>query len=373
MASKSNNQLLLIITMVVSFYIGLLSSTTWAQDQNIPIISTRGHFDLDTGMLNTSHSTTNFTRLNVSECYPQLIVFVHGYGSNDSYAREKFERTLLSLQSNGFNNTLVGFSWDSNSSTIEQDLNWMGWNNAKKIASENGPKLANYIIENLEQCKLETNSTEIRLIGHSLGARVILSALESLHDNERWTIDNNNITSVHLLGAAVDNEEVTKNLYDILSDPTNIGTIKSKAFGNPMEYEVTDFYNLYSSNDNYLEPKTYMQIYPSYESGDLALGQSGFQQYPYSILTSLPNNYHEINVRNEILPICDADRDGILDSLVSKGELMSPGDNHNGYMGYMDASNKTKLMDDGVMNIVVDNWNHIPSTLNRTIDETIVC
>jgi len=54
---------------------------------------------------------------------------------------------LLSLQSNGFNNTLVGFSWDSNTFT-PADLNWMGWINAKKIATENGPKLANYILTN---------------------------------------------------------------------------------------------------------------------------------------------------------------------------------------------------------------------------------
>lgn len=372
MANQNNNQLLLLIVLVVSFYVGMLILPVWAQDQNIPIVSTRDHFTLDTGILKENHNNTDFNRLNVSNCYPNVVIFVHGYGSDDSDAREKFERTFLSLQSNGFNNTLVGFSWDSNSLT-PYDLNWMGWITAKKIATENGPKLANYIIENMEKCKPATNSKEVRLIGHSLGARVILSALESLHNDERWTKDNNNITSVHLLGAAVDNEEVTKNINDILKDPTNIGTIKSKAFGNLIEHEVADFYNLYSSEDNYLEPKSFMQIYPSYESGDLALGQSGFQKYPFSILTSLPNNYHDIDVRNELLPICDADRDGILDSLVSEGDLMSTGDNHNGYMGYIDKANNTKLMDDGAMNVVVDNWNHIPSTFDRIVDETIIC
>jgi esterase/lipase superfamily enzyme len=45
-------------------------------------------------------------------------------------------------------------------------------------------------------------SDEVRLISHSLGARVILSALQSLHDESRGSI----IRFVHLMGAAVDDE-----------------------------------------------------------------------------------------------------------------------------------------------------------------------
>ncbi|WP_458719714.1 DUF726 domain-containing protein [Candidatus Nitrosocosmicus sp. R] len=312
----------MITFLIVSFYINSLTSLAWGQSKNIPVVSTREHFSLKSGELFDNHTKTDFTRLNLSNCYPEVVIFVHGWGSDDSNANKKFERTLLSLQSNGFNNTLVGFSWDSNTITYA-DLNWMGWINAKKIATENGPKLANYIIENLEDCKKENENTEVRLIGHSLGARVILSALESLHNDTRWTNDSNKITSVHLLGAAVDNEEVSKELNDLFLDPTNTGTIKSKAYGNSIENEVIEFYNLFNPDDNYLEPKSYLQIYPSYESGDLALGQSGFQKYPSSISASLPLNYHEFNVRNEILPICDADRDGILDSLIPEGNLIS--------------------------------------------------
>jgi hypothetical protein len=47
---------------------------------------------------------------------------------------------------------------------------------------------------------------------------------------------------------------------------------------------------LYSTKDNYLEPKLFMQIYPSYEFGDWALGQSGYQTLPYPISFSLPEN-----------------------------------------------------------------------------------
>jgi hypothetical protein len=56
---------------------------------------------------------------------------------------------------------------------------------------------------------------------------------------------------------------------DILFDLTNIGSVKISAYEESIE-QVIDFYNLYSPNDNYLEPKVFMQIYPSCEFGDWA-------------------------------------------------------------------------------------------------------
>jgi esterase/lipase superfamily enzyme len=57
---------------------------------------------------------------------------------------------------------VIGFSWDSDTE-ISQD----GWNYAKKIAKENGPKLAQFILDLKNNCP----QTKIRLIAHSLGAR----------------------------------------------------------------------------------------------------------------------------------------------------------------------------------------------------------
>ena len=83
-----------------------------------------------------------------------------------------------------------------------------GWTTAKEIANENGPKLAQFILDYKDSCKQQQNSdVNISLIGHSLGSRVILSSLASLNDNAKWNEMNFNITSVHLLGAAVDNGE----------------------------------------------------------------------------------------------------------------------------------------------------------------------
>ena len=38
----------------------------------------------------------------------------------------------------------------------------------------------------------------------------------------------------------------------------------------------------------------------------------------------------------------------------TKGETVSIGDNHIGYVGFRNATDNTKLVDDGAINIVVD-------------------
>jgi Alpha/beta hydrolase of unknown function (DUF900) len=188
----------------------------------------------------------------------------------------------------------VGLSWSSD--TL--------WEPAKIIARENGPMLAHFILDLKEQCP----DTQIRLLSHSLGARVILSTLDSLHGNSIWNNNNFTISSVHLLGPAVDDEEVSKDNSDIVSDPMNAYSVKA-AYGQAIEDEVDKFYNLRSSEDNLLELYPFSpfdfayKIYPIFE-GDLALGQTGYQKIPP---ISLPANYNEKDEKNEIKAIGNAD------------------------------------------------------------------
>ena len=64
--------------------------------------------------------------------------------------------------------------------------------------------------------------------------------------NPTWKNNNFKIASVNLMGAAVDNEEVSKNPRDIISDRTNWDSAKSN-YGNAIEDEVIHFYNLYNT------------------------------------------------------------------------------------------------------------------------------
>jgi hypothetical protein len=200
------------------------------------------------------------------------------------------------------------------------------------------------------------------LISHSLGARVVLSALDSLNKNQTW---NNTIASVHLMAAAVDDEEVSMYPKDILNDLTNWGSPKSD-YGKAIQEEVIEFDNLFSAKDNVLEPNFTnpfypSQIYPSFEA-DRALGQVGYQKVPKYLdlkeSKSLPYNYNETDVQNEIVAICDADADGKPDLPFIAGQNITTGDNHGGHMGYRDMVNKSRITHDGAINVVVDNWNN---------------
>ena len=137
-----------------------------------------------------------------------VVIFVHGWEESEDNVEERLNRVKLSLENNSFIHPLIGFSWPSNT----------GWPDAKFIAAENGPKLANLI----SYVKNECPDTDIRLLAHSLGARVVLSSLDSLHKNQAWNNNNFTIKSVDLLGAAVDDEEVSTDPQDILIDQTNL-------------------------------------------------------------------------------------------------------------------------------------------------------
>lgn len=270
----------------------------------------------------------------------------------------------LSLENNSFIHPLIGFSWRSD--TL--------WASAKSVAAENGPKLAN-LVSNI---KNECPDTDIRLVAHSLGARVVLSSLESLHENQTWNNNNFTIKSVDLLGATVDDEEVSTNPVDILIDPTNLGTPKS-AYGQAIEAVVTNFTNSFSSKDNMLEPNPEkpfypFQVYPSFET-DLALGQNGYQKIPYDIKAakSLSDNYIENDVKDELVANCDADGDGKIDLPFVDGQSITRGDNHRGYLGYRNVNDNSIISDDGAIDIVVNKWNNKTSNPSPNLELSSIC
>jgi Alpha/beta hydrolase of unknown function (DUF900) len=142
-----------------------------------------------------------------------IAIFVHGWEKSEKNVTERLNRVKLSLAQDGYSGPFVGFSWPS-------DTVWLG---AQFIAKANGPKLAHLISDIKNDCPV----AEIRIIAHSLGARVVLSSLESLHENPQWNTNNSKIKSVHFIGAAVDDEEVSTRPEFILIDETNWGSPKS--------------------------------------------------------------------------------------------------------------------------------------------------
>jgi len=345
----------------------VLSSSVAASPTAIPTyeITTREIFDKPWQGVNES-AYVGYQPLDINNLYnacpAEVAIVVHGWYLNELRAQERFDRVRLSLENNSYHIPIVGFSWPS-------DTPWVA---AKLVAEENGPKLANFTSDLVNTCKEKQNrDVKIRLVGHSLGARVILSSLDSLHKDPIWNSGAFKIASVHLMGAAVDNEEVSKDPQDILNDQTNWGTVKSD-YGEDIQHEVVEFYNLHNPHDkvlgpNPINPFSPLQIYPSFE-GDLALGQNGSQIFPK---ISLPTNYVDIEVQKEEIPFnIDADGDRLCDDLRLTLKpvkwicmITEAGDSHFGYFGFRDAADITKLKDDGAMNVVVNNWNNVTSTL----------
>ena len=78
---------------------------------------------------------------------------------------------------------------------------------------------------------------------------------------------------------------------------------------------------------------------------------------------SLPSNYKEIDVKDKIKSIFDANGQNSCDFPYNTvlGSIADVGDNHFGYIGFRDTTGTLK--DDGAMAVVVSDWN---STNNNT-------
>jgi hypothetical protein len=164
------------------------------------------------------------------------------------------------------------------------------------------------------------------------------------------------------MGAAVDNEEVSKRASDTGDSPYD----DHEVYGRAIERQVVKTYNLFNPEDNILQPqRSPYTYYPVYEK-DNALGNNGAQPR-----ISIPANYTDRNVQDQIpenpdIDMTDANGDygcdlpewifvPVFPYWILTCRIDSVGDNHMGYMGFRDAITKT-LVDDGAIDIVVRDW-----------------
>jgi hypothetical protein len=358
--------IMLITTLIIFYFILFSSSSIYGQPAILPLYtSTRNFFDTNTGTLLHSglspdpHASSIFNQES-NNCPNEIAIYVHGVWTSEGNAKEQTERVNLSLNSLNYTIPVIGYTWDSNTHfSIEYtSISQEGWSVAKIIANKNGPLLAKYIIDFKDNCP----NSDIRILAHSLGSRVVLSSLEYLSTHQNTFVNQSSkiIKSVHLMGAAVDNEEVSLNSIAGFNNPFPWFAIPSCtidksdvkfAYGNAIQEVVEDFYNLVNSDDNVLQ-----LFYPCAEGGNYALGQTGKDMI---LSVQAPTNYHDIEgIEDEIKPNLDANADGEADfglcysAVCDKGE----GDNHAGYIGYRDLLIENTIDDDGVMNVVIEYW-----------------
>jgi hypothetical protein len=310
------------------------STSTYNSYHIDDFVSTRGHFDyLATGELISGHNKTDYeyytTNHKIQDQFicpaqKEIAIYIHGEWTDETAANEQFDRIAKSITINNYSIPLIGFSWDANTS-----LNKSGWEIAKKIATNNGQKLAQFISDSKNKCK----DVDIRLIAHSLAAAIVNSTLITISNNQMSNGNLNNesnfnIKSVHLLGAAMDRSAAASNT----------------TFGKSIEDIVDNFYNLRNPEDNMLE-----YIYRYLENRD-AIGLLGIQS---SLPT--PSSYSERQVDSEIIPIPDADANAKFDCF--DFFVLLYGDNHCGYIGFRTLHPFGILLrDDGAIDVLVRNW-----------------
>lgn len=334
------------ILVLISFISCMsLFNDVWSQQQSPVMVSTRDVIDNKTGNESEAINTifedvSSLLGLNGNNCHGELAIYIHGVWATPEEADEQTERVYLSLQDIDYEIPVIGFSWSSDTKVSEE-----GWDIAKIIANKNGPLLSKFINEYKEICP----NTDIRLVAHSLGSRVTLSALQTLYDDNKYRI----IDSVHLLGAAVDDEQISLNPQDCVNNVPRL-----ECSGEAINATTRIFFNLYNPRDNMLTD--FFGIDGPYQKSenDDALGGFGKE-----IEISSPPNYNEENVQFYIpfhfnVDYMDANGDGDCDLLVGQMCPISvKGDNHMGYMGFKDSNGR--IVDRGAMEVVVDNWKDI--------------
>ena len=166
---------------------------------NIPRISTRGYYDLSTGVKIKNNSyylypKKSFEKLDGKK---ELVIMIHGLRNDKKGAMEKVILAKRQLKKIGYSHPVIGFSYDSNTKGAHlKKSETRALRVGQKIAKQNGSNLSQFIID----FKKKNPNTRIRLIGHSLGTEVISSTIKKLAISSK---NHNLIESAHFFGSSL--------------------------------------------------------------------------------------------------------------------------------------------------------------------------
>ncbi|MBV0925152.1 hypothetical protein KTS45_13185 [Halomicroarcula limicola] len=266
-----------------------------AVPESFPTLSTYGHFEDDASLAegktragyDLEGDWSGFAEAS------EIQIYVHGFVSNvpPLWARYLAKQASEGLAAAGYTDAFnLAFNWDSN----------VGWVEANEIAERNALKFAQWV----RDLRAATDRP-VRIVSHSLGARVVASLLEALHpgrdsfypggrsgqeprcaETARGAVD-----SVALLGAAIGNESVQTN----------------ERWGTAIQFAAGELYNYFSRSDGVLE-------------GNSFLGYTGIAEP-----RKAPNNYVDRNVTDSVAEHGDYDSAdncaGVLDEVVADLDL----------------------------------------------------
>ncbi|MDF9745715.1 RICIN domain-containing protein [Natrinema salsiterrestre] len=185
-----------------------------------------------------------------------LLVFTHGWLEEiGGSAEDQAYNAEVALREAGYDGPVIGNEYDS------LDLDW--WD-----ATDEAERAGRIFGDWLARFRQRNPATTVRVMGHSLGAMMTLSALNRLADRGEW------IHSLDLVGGAVD--------HDSIGDTWTDG----------VENAVGEVHNYHSYDDSILDV-----IYEVGEWDD-ALGYSGAEGWT-------PDNYYDHDVSDDVGSHCE--------------------------------------------------------------------
>ena len=164
-----------------------------------PRISTRGFYNLDSGITIKNQSYHLYPKRSFDALIgaKEITIMIHGLRNNAPGALTKFVIAKKRLAHLGYKNPVVGYSYDSNT-TGAQYISYAlhALHTGLIIAGKNGRNLAKFVTD----FKQKSPETKIRLMGHSLGAHVILSMIKYLARNAK---NKGIIEAVYFFGGSI--------------------------------------------------------------------------------------------------------------------------------------------------------------------------
>lgn len=227
-----------------------------------PLVSTREQF-ADDGELKSEYTETEYETVgdwesNRTSDDAELVIFVHGWSLGETDARNAAYTCQIGLEENEYDQFTVGFTWDADKG------DGIGWNEGVAIAKQNGPKLAQWVVDHSD-----SGGLPVRVIGHSLGAQVAVETAASLHERGREDA----VESISLLGGAIGESVVEVD----------------EAYGESIEYATTSFDNFHKDDDAVLGT-----AFSAAEWAE-AVGETGVQSPE-----DAPENYTEYDVTETV-------------------------------------------------------------------------
>ena len=167
---------------------------------NIPRISTRGYYDLSSGVKIKKNAYYLFPKKSFQKLnnVKEIVIMIHGLRNDKKSAMEKVMLAQRQLKKLGYTHPVIGFSYDSNTTGAHlKKSEAHALRVGQKIAKQNGKNLSQFIVD----FKKKNPNIRIRLIGHSLGTEVISSMIKKLAASSK---NYNIIESAYFFGSSLE-------------------------------------------------------------------------------------------------------------------------------------------------------------------------